>query len=662
MAFNPHRIQQLFYYLVFICLSLLTAFPACAQDTCPPSDNKKANRLYEQAQSEFKKRLLADAYNTCKKVLEEENDYAAAYLMMGLINVQRSIPNYSAAEKNFLKAIEICPGINPYAYFYLGDIAYSNQQYPEAVRYLQLFMKDADRIKTDKDYDRAEKILRYASSYLELTKNPVPFSPVPVKDISTPMDEYLAIISPDNEMALFTRLMKMPASRDQLIPKDKFVERFMFAERQKNGFFDEGYEMPKPFNQSDNEGGASLSVDNRFLVYTRCKYTTGNYYNCDICYSELIRGDWTEIQPLGKNVNLPDAWESQPSVSADGKTVYFISDRKGGLGGLDIYKTTRLDNGDWSMPVNLGAPINTPGNEKSPFIHPDNRTLYFSSDGHTGMGGYDIFFSRLGEDGKWGKPKNIGYPINSTSDDVGFTVSTDGHYGYFASNKLKGIGGWDIFSFDLYPEARPEQVLLVKGEVKNETTRDPVKAKIELKNVSTRKVTEIPVDSITGEYAAVVLFKNDYIMTVKKEGFGFESKYIAKEDTAFIQPVKVNIEIKPIEVGQTYKLNDINYASDSFELKPESKIVIDGFFEFLSENPGIKVSIQGYTDDIGKDDYNQKLSENRAKSVYEYLIRKGISQNRLSYKGFGEANPVAPNTTEEGRAKNRRTVFVITGK
>jgi outer membrane protein OmpA-like peptidoglycan-associated protein/tetratricopeptide (TPR) repeat protein len=655
------------FSILMVCLSL----PSKAQDSCAPIESKKAQRIYEQAMGEFKKKNLGDAYTLCKRILEEEPGCAEAYLMMGMINFQRSVPNYEAAEKNLVKAIELCPGIHPYAYFYLGKIAYTDQKYPDAVRYLEYFMKDVDKIKTDSDYDWAEKALRYMKFSEQMTRNPVPFDPVPLRNICSSQDEYLPILSPDNEMALFTRVIKQPPNKNDLIPKERQVERFMYAER-KGYAFDPGEEMPYPFNQSDNEGGASLTVNNKFLVYTRCRTVQGgNYYNCDLCYSEFRHGQWEEIKNLGKNVNLPDAWDSQPSITADGTAIYFVSDRKGGYGGYDIYKTVKDEKGKWGTPVNLGPTINTAGNEKSPFIHPDNHTLYFSSEGHMGMGGYDIFYSRMDEQGKWGKPKNIGYPINSIHDDVGFFVSTDGHYGYFASNKFQGIGGWDVFSFDLYPEARPEKVLLVKGELKiddpakQEELRpitEPIKAKIELKNVSTRKVTEIPVDSLTGEYAAVVLFKNDYIMTVKKEGFGYESKYIAQEDTTFKAPAKVDMIIKPIEVGQSYKLNDIYFATDSYELTAESRIVIDGFAEFLMENNTITISIEGHTDDVGNDEYNLTLSENRAKSVYEYLLTKGIEAGRLSYKGYGESKPVESNLTPLGRAKNRRTVFVITSK
>ncbi len=400
------------------------------------------------------------------------------------------------------------------------------------------------------------------------------------------------------------------------------------------------------------------------LIYTICKYTDGgNYYNCDICYSENVgNNQWNKIKNLGKNVNSPKNWESQPSISSDGKVLYFVSDRSGGYGGYDIYKTLKGANGEWSVPINMGPTINTAGNEKSPFIHTDSQTLYFASDGWQGLGGFDIFFIKLGTENKWKEPKNIGYPINSIYDDAGFFVSTDGRFGYFASNQIKGVGGWDIFYFDLYEGARPEKVGFIKGELKDEKTNEPITARIELKNIKTKQITEIPVDTLTGKYVAVFPFKNDYILTIKKDDYAYESKYISTKDETFLQPAKVDIQIKSIEVGASYQLKDINFATNSYVLVEESKNIIDGFIEFLKEHPKVTIEIQGYTDDIGNDKDNLILSENRANSVYQYLIEKGIMTSRLSFKGYGETKPVVPNINDENRAKNRRTVFVIKTK
>ncbi|MFA5659213.1 MAG: hypothetical protein WC900_08005, partial [Oscillospiraceae bacterium] len=340
----------------------------------------------------------------------------------------------------------------------------------------------------------------------------------------------------------------------------------MVSKRTKNEF-DDGQLMPYPFNVGQNQGGVSVTIDNKFLYLTICKAGEGGtYVNCDIYYSVFSYGEWTEPELLGPNVNSPNTWESQPSISSDGKTLYYVSDREGGYGGTDIYKSVKGSNNEWGPAINLGPALNTSGDESTPFIHTDSQTLYFSSGeysdkekntfpGHMGLGKKDIFYYRFNSDPPWTKPMNLGYPINSDDDDIGFFVSTDGRYGYLTSNKLQGAGGWDIYSFELYPDARPEKVLFIKGELTDEKSTEPVReATIEIKNVATRQITHIPVDEETGKYVIALPFRNDYIMTVKSRDHAYETMYIAQRNTKYEIPVKVNFEIKPLEVGATYPL------------------------------------------------------------------------------------------------------------
>jgi len=616
--------------------------------------------MYVKAIDAYRAGRKGEAAGGLKEVVEAEPEYADAWYVLGLIYIRHQNPNLPKARDCFHQVIELCPNYDPYAYFYLGQIAYSNEQYAEAVEYLKVFLEDVDKIRSDKDYEEALNYLRFSEVTAELMQNQVPFDPYPVHGISTPQDEYLPIITPDQHYAYFTRRVLLPPNINDLIPKAKEREFFMRS-RKVNGQFDAGEPMPHPFNQRQNEGGATLTADNRSLFYTLCEYNASGYYNCDICTSTREYDEWSPISNAGKGVNTADYWESQPSVTSDGSRLYFISDRPGGLGGYDIYVSERLEDGSWGKARNLGEPINTPGNEKSPFIHTDSQTLYFSSDGHPGLGGYDIFYSRK-EEGKWKKPVNIGYPINSKEDDVGFFVSTDGKEGYFASNKLDGKGGWDLYSFELYPEARPQKVLLLKGTLKDEKADTLVQARVELKNAQTRTIREIPVNKKTGEYLAVVPLKNDYILTVKKEGFAYVSHYIEAEDTTSGATEDLDISIKPIEVGESYQLNDITFETDSVNLDEAAELIIEGFVEFLRENPGVKVSIEGHTDDVGDAAYNQRLSERRAEAVYLRLIETGIPAGRLRYAGFGESRPIAGNDSESGRAANRRTVFVVTGR
>lgn len=658
-------------------LIIIFIFSPCilkAQDDtpCEKIKNKKATKLYDQAVSEYNKKMFPNASKLLHDAINMENEYVDAYFLLGMINVRKTgegdeaVFNARAAMKYFRQVIKLCPNYeNPYSWFYLGELYYGIEKYDSAAICYNKFLdaaEKADKIVKPADFDKASSMEKFAKDYSEVTSKSVPFNPHPVKGICTKLDEYLAIISADNEIALFTRKDSMPPKVGAIAMDAGFKEKFIMSTRY-GGEFDRGKPLPSPFNKFDNEGGPTLSIDNKLLIYTVSKMV-GGYLNTDLYYSEFIDGKWTEIKSMGPKINSPDSWESQPSLSSDGKTLYFASNRRGGFGGIDIWKSIKDQNGEWGMPVNLGKTINTAGDEKSPFIHPDNKTLYFSSTGLPGLGGYDIFFAKMDDNGKWSTPKNIGYPINSKEDDFGFFVSTDGKTGFFNSNRkgIGGVGGWDIYSFDLYEGARPEKVLFLKGDVKDETTNEPVRAKVTLKNVDTKEITEIAVDTTTGKYVAAVLFKNDYILSVKKEGYAYESKYIAREDTTFSTPAKVDMQIEPLVVGKAYEIKDIKYATASAELTETSKFILNGFIEFLTYNPELKVSIHGFTDDVGNDEYNLKLSDDRAKSVYTYLIENNIQADRLSFKGFGETQPKASNKTAEGRAKNRRTEFVIVEK
>ena len=279
-----------------------------------------------------------------------------------------------------------------------------------------------------------------------------------------------------------------------------------------------------------------------------------------------------------------------------------------------------------------------------------------------GYGGYDIYLSKLSSDTGWAVPKNIGYPINSEKDDLGFFVSTDGKYGYFASDKLKGNGGWDVYSFELYKEARPERVLFVSGALKDENNNIIADAKVEIKNARTKEVTEVVVDSATGKYVAVVAFNDDHIITVKQPGKAFTSQYFSKSDTSIGKPMKMDLKVESVEVGKPYRINNIYFKTSSALINAETVTIVEELTEYLSENKTIKIAIHGHTDNVGNAVDNLKLSEARAKTVYDLLILNGINSERLSYRGFGASKPVASNLTEKGKALNRRTEFVVTAK
>lgn len=653
-------------YYIFTALSFLLLFSAsryvyAQNNDCKEIKNKKAIRAFDDAVIKFQVHLNGQAVNMLKEAINIEPDYVDAYFLLGLIYVDENYVNTKLAKQYLLKAIEMCPTYNIYCYYYLADIFFGEKDFAKAAEYYSIFLEDVDKIESDEDYKRASDLHEYSKFLYEMYSNPVPFDPIFVQGISTEKDEYLPIISPDNEIALYTRKTLVPSKRKPWEHGEVYKESFMLSYKQEN-VYGEGKELPAPFNQEQNEGGATLTIDNNHLYYTVCKFAEiakGTYYNCDIYTSDYIQGKWSELKNLGRNVNSDSTWESQPSISSDGKTLFFTSDRQGGIGGYDIYKTVKNEKGEWQPAQNLGRVVNTKGNEKSPFIHTDSQTLYFSSDGLMGLGGYDIFYSKLKEDNTWQKPINIGYPINTNSDEVSFFVSTDGRLGYFASNKYNGPGGWDLYSFNLYEDARPEKVLFIKGNVTDEIDEKVTDAKVLLKNVETKKVEEIKVDSLTGKYVIARQFENDFVISVKKDGYAQKSKYISKEDTIFEAPQKIELEVQKLEVGKAYTLDDIYYAHDSDQLTEDSKIVLNEFVLFLKDNPNIEFEILGHTDNTGNDAYNLNLSKRRAESVFEYIVSKGIEPDRMTHNGFGENKPVASNDTPEGKAKNRRTEFVI---
>jgi outer membrane protein OmpA-like peptidoglycan-associated protein/ribosomal protein L24E len=659
---------------------ILTGLQVGAQDNaCDDSEiSKSAKKTFKKAIDDLHYGRYLEATKKLQKAVEDEPDYVEAWWVLADINSRYTnrMRKRSLARQGYEEVIRICPAYEDYyAYFYLGRIYFAAGEYKKARQMFEAFIKsDSDNIK-EAHLEEAEKQAAWAKFYDEIYSHKVPFNPVKVDKVSTPQyDEYLAIITQDNEYLYFTR--RMPDTRVSGFSRENnYIERFCSARKTSSSTFEIGSPLPDPFNRQPNEGGATLTIDNKHMFFTRCKYMPNRYFNCDIYESEFIDGDWEDLGPLGPEINRPDSWESMPSVSSDGKTMYFVSNRSdGSFGGLDIYVTRKGADGKWTKAVNMGPAVNTAGNEKSPFIHTDSQTLYFSSGkrtekdgtvfyGHKGLGGYDIFYTRLDGKNSWIKPKNIGYPINSEKNDLGFFVSTDGRYGFFASNRFNKNGNWDIYSFELYKEARPQKVLLMKGVLRDEETKEVIEdASIEIKDLRTKKKISIPVDSRTGEYAFAVTFKNDYMVTVKKRDYVYVSKYISKKDVQYQVPVKIDFKLQKIKVGKPYKLEDIHFATDSDQLTPESKNIVESFYEFLIENPNIKIEIQGHTDNVGSDAYNKELSERRARTVYELLISMGVPANRMTYKGYGESMPVADNSTEEGRAKNRRTVFVITQK
>ena len=559
------------------------------------------------------------------------------------------------AEEFALKAIELCSNRFPLLYYLLGEINYKRKLYQTSKIYLEkclsIGIEEKYKVNAEKYYNRAKIIS-------DIISNPVLFEPQTVKGVSTNHDEYLPILSPDQEIMFYTR--RSEKNEIGSLTKSN-SEDFMFSMEDSSNF-NSGFLMPFPFNRNNNEGGASITIENNTLYFTVCSKTSSGYNNCDLFYSFKHGNKWSKIKSFNKQINGVDSWESQPSVSADGNSIIFASDRKGGFGESDLYITSKKNNGDWTIPNNLGENINTKMNEKSPFLHTDNETIFFSSNQFPSIGGYDIFFSRKDSSGVWQKPQNIGYPINTVADELGLFVSTDGQKAYFASNQLNGVGGWDLYSFNLYDEAKPKKVFFLKGELKDKNNQLIDDARIELKNIRTKEKKIINVQN--GKYitAFTIEESDDFLLTINKKGYAFNSKYLFSSNDIFSSPSKIDFNIEKLKNGYAYRLENIYFATNSFTLSNVSKEILIAFLDYLKINNRLKVIICGHTDDVGTKNDNLLLSKNRAKSVYSFLIENGTKKNGIDYEGFGEEKPITSNETEEGRAKNRRTEFVILGQ
>jgi len=642
------------------------------QDWGCKKPSKKAVKLFEAAR-QYK--FAGKGYDMIVDAIKEDPNYAEALSVLAYLNEKKSktvsdpykaVSKLKTAKGYYKKTRTACAAYRNYeATYWLANSAYKDKDYTLTRELLEEYLSNAKKVKPN-NIEEATSMKNRLDEYQKIFDNPVPFNPVKVAGASTADDEYLPMLSPDNQFLFFTR--KTEVDSKSIVGKQQ-KELFIQSRKKYDGTYSAGIPMPTPFNKGSYQGGSSISIDNKLLFITIVSqtYTKSGvaFSNGDIYYSEFKGGQWLELKSIGRHINGEFTWEGQPSISADNKTLYFASARQENVGGagMDLYKTERQPDRSWGPAINLGPKINTSGNEKSPFIHSDSYTLYFSSDGHPGVGGQDIFFARINEFGKFNAPTNIGVPINTEEDEHGFMVSTDGAYGYYSSNpESKGL---DIYNFELPEYARPDEVVFVKGSV---NSKDPDAAKgmtIELKNTETDQVVEGVVDEESGDYVAVVAASKgqDVMMMAKKNGYAFTSQYINSDEDVVGKPMKTTpMEFNPIEEGETYQINNINFATDSYLLNIQVMNILNEFIEFMQENPEVKVAIHGHTDNVGDDEKNLILSTNRAKAVYNYLILEDILPNRLEYKGFGEKKPIASNQTEEGKRKNRRTEFVILSK
>lgn len=653
MLNNKRFIHQFTSFLVFVCCIFSLSAWAQPQGKKVHSSNKAAIRDFEEGRKQFNSGQDVKAIKYLESAISKDADFIDAYLILGQIYfISR---DYQSALENYKKVTEIDPAYMPGANMVTAELELRFGNYSDAKKGFEKYLQLVPDLAPDLKEDAIQKI-QNCDFAINAMKHPVPFQPVNLgQGINTNEAEYFPSFTVDQKEIIFTRDIKDPKA------SEGHQEDFYIA-KLTDTTWTTARNASAPLNSPQNEGGPSISADGRILFFTACDRPDGKG-SCDIYLSQrLADGNWSKPLNIGPPINT-SAWESQPSFSSDGKTLYFIrgSYTRDRSRIFDIYVSTFQTDMTWSNPDKLSDTINTNGVEESVFIHPDNQTLYFSSDGHTGMGGLDIFVSRRTENGTWGPPVNLGYPINTYNDENSIVVSADGLRAYFASDRKGGFGNLDLYRFNLYPEARPLLVSYVKAQVSDAGTGNPIAAGFEIIDIETGKIiVSNTTDKRKGEFLACLPAGKNYMLNVNKEGYLFYSDYFeCKEANQKQNAFDLVIKLQQPKAGEKVILKNIFFDVNRFELKSSSFPELEKLVVFLKSQSTLRIEVSGHTDSTGDKKSNLILSESRAKSVRDYLISKGIPEGRITYKGYGDAKPMAENDTEAGRSQNRRTEFRI---
>ena len=635
------------WFIITGLILLLVTISLPAQDK-KATQSKKAIEAYNRALQSYSLHNYGLAEKFLLEAIEADTLFIDAFLMLAEVYEDSGQP--LKAIDAYQKGLPINEGYYPYGFIRLGNLKYTEGKYAEALdSYTRFLSLHTGNLIHD---EKARAGIVRCNFSLDAIKHPVDFKPINLgPNVNTLNDEYWPCISADEQTLVITRLIKS----DDFMKK---VQEDFFISQWKDTSWGLMQNAGNPLNTMDNEGAQTLSGDGRFMIFTACNRSDG-LGRCDLYWSEKEGDKWSKPKNLGKPVNTSYR-ETQPSITPDGRTLYFSSDRPGGKGQHDIWVSRRIAGDQWSQPENMGDSINTGGIEMSPFIHPDNQSLYFSSNEHIGLGGYDLFVSRCDSAGKWHKPVNLGYPINTNRDEMGLIVNTRGDIAYYSSDIIKAQGK-DIFIFSMPLLSRPVMVTYMKGRVIDAVNNRLLGAQFELIDLdSGRELYKSSSDSITGEFIVSIPVNHNYLLNVSRKGYLFYSGNFSLKGIFYAdKPYLKDVPLQPIQIGKSIVLKNVFYETDSYALRRESEIELNKVVLFLNANPGIRVEISGHTDNTGNLEYNQRLSENRAKTVADYLISASVRADRIVYRGYGMNEPVASNDHEEGKAQNRRTELKI---
>ncbi len=684
------------YLLSALSFTLLLSGSVNAQDK-PKEVNKSIKKQYTEADgywededydralpiylnlqnfssTPFLKYKIGDCY--ANSIVKEDNQKAMEYLKLAADSVSTSLEfdyyNYKAR----LAPIDV--------YLAYGRILRTNHNFEFAKANFVKYQEGYGEQLPASEKAEVARELKICETAKLLIANPVDIVVTSLGDkINSRYPEFAPVLSADEKTLIFTSRRPTSARKTEKAGEEKsIIKKILTSDVDKeidpkdHAYYEDIYiskkgkdgkwgtpKMIGEINTPGHEASIGLSVDGQQLLI----YSSQEDKNGDIYYSKLDGSTWSK--PVAFDALNSKASETHACFSADGKTIYFTSNRKGGYGSYDIYRIVKLPNGEWSLPQNLGPKINTSRSDRAPFIHPDGVSLFFSSEGHETMGGFDIFQSTMDENGVWSDPENIGYPINTTEDDVFYVTSVDGKRSYYSSEKENG-NGKDIFLIELPSvEVNPLTVMSGTFSLGDKSGTVPDDAQIIVTDNETGAVVGIyKPNKKTGKYLFILPPGRNYNVTYEAQGYLFKSENLIVPKNSAFSSIKKEINLAPIKANESIVLNNVFFEFDKAILTKDSKIELDKLFSLLANNPTINVEIQGHTDSKGNNGYNKKLSHKRAEAVRKYVITKGISSKRVTAMGYGEKHPIARNENsdgsdnEEGRALNRRIELKILSK